>query len=172
MVAESGYAEVRLSMKEKSDFGGYLLFVGAAVGAMIVGTGIVVAFWAIWCAIFGSSPKLMGYSRFWIDSCSAPFYTLFVVYFVGYIISEWEEYVEEVDHFGSFWDFLKDDWTYLWTFILVIVNIALSIPFSLVLGLVIYIAVAIVLVCVWAASRVAGWIASFSNELGGAAKEN
>ena len=133
---------------------GFLNFVYMVVIFMIIGAGIPLVFWGLWYIIYGSIPKILGFSRLWLDAIPGPVYVLIFIVYYGELLDQFDdflggdEYGENISA-GNNWDFVKEYWQFLLLGVIIAVDFLASVFFfSLAAGLAGFVALlAVVYIC-------------------------
>jgi hypothetical protein len=120
----------------------FLIVIVAVVFALLAA-----GFWGIWYAFAGSIPTFMGYSRFWLDTLSLPFFAASVVIYI-FIVKEKCGELAIYDELtfkkypATFWEFRVEHPWLLALGIFLAVDFIVSLPFSFATGLAIICALA------------------------------
>ena len=104
---------------------------------VLAATGVLIPsiFWGIWYLLAGYVPKFLGFSRFWIDAVSAPFYALIIFTYIGTVMRACDELSEDGTYLFSTREFI---YTYPWlslTGLFLAIDFVVSIFLSFAVGL-------------------------------------
>lgn len=113
-----------------------------------------VTFRGIWSAIFGAVPQFLGFSRFWLDTISAPFYSFCMCVVFMIVVDKHDDFSEEIGYSVEFWEFAREYPFESFLVIFAVLNFIASFVWTFVSGLAAYVVLVFVLLVIFLIKKI------------------